>query len=443
MASFLQRVAQKFGLLPSSSGRPLVYSIPVHTFSPRRGSRSIMRAYRENGWLQMVVDTVADSVAAPCWRVYKATSKTAQRRFSSISKAVVDPRERRQEQQKALSTGDLTEVPEHELTRLLTAPTPLAPGREVLKVLQVHLDLAGEAFMWLRRANGNGPVNGYEPVPPSCVLMTPTSASPHFHLAYNNFTGRVAESDMIWLKRLDPDNPEGRGAGRGLALGDELDTAQAIQVARKVTFERGGLPPAVIGVEGENAEDELEDLEKKYEEKHTGPENVGRLLFVTGKTTLSAVQQDFRALQMDEVEKGLRAYVRMCFNVSPELVGDLSSSNRSTADAAKYILAQHATLPRLEFLRSWWALKLVPQVDRDAILEYDDPRPQEFERVLAAMTASPNPAFYMNELRELAGYKADPKLKGVRFMPLPGAQPVQDDSKEPRNPPPPRGPAAE
>jgi len=440
-------VAMKFGLLPNGGGRPLVYSIPVNTFAPRRGSRSVMLAYRHHGLFQMVVDTVAESVASPPWHVYKATTRAAQKRFTSMAKSVLDPRERWEERAKALRTGDMVEVPGHELEALLTAPTPLAPGREVLKLLQVHLDLAGEAFMWLRRANGNGPVNGYEPVPPSCVFMTPTSSSPYFHIAYNNFNGRVAESDMIWLKHLDPENPMGRGVGRGIALGDELDTSEAIQRGRKVTFERGGLPAAVVGVEqGPDGDAGLgggvEDLQKKYEESFTGPDNVAKVLFVTGKTTLSAVQQDFRALQMDEVEKGLRAYMRQCYNVPPELVGDLSSSNRSTADAAKYTLAQHATLPRLEFLRAWWALKLVPLVDRDAFLDYHDPRPQEFERVLKAMTAAPNPAFYMNELRELAGYKADPKLKGVRFMPLPGAHPVNDDTKEPRNPPPPRGPAA-
>src|SRR5687767_6774821 len=135
MPSFLQRVAIKFGLLPSSSGRRVVYSIPVHTFSPRRGSRSIMRAYRENGWLQMVVGTVAEAVAAPQWRVCKATTKAAQKRFTSMAAAVVDPRERREERAKALRTGDLTEVRGHELAALLTAPTPLAPGREVLKLL--------------------------------------------------------------------------------------------------------------------------------------------------------------------------------------------------------------------------------------------------------------------------------------------------------------------
>lgn len=436
----------KFGLLPSSSGRPLVYSVPVHTFAPRRGSRSIMRAYREHGLFQAVVDTVAESVASPPWTVYKATSRVAQRRYASVAKAELDPRARSEERAKALRRGELTEVPGHELEQLLTSPSPLAPGREVLKVLQVHLDLAGEAFMWLRRSGGDGPVNGYDPVPPSCVTMTPTSASPYFHVTYNNFTGQVSEADMIWLKRLDPDNPMGRGAGRGVAMGDELDTSEAIQRGRKATFERGGLPLATIAVDegpdGGGLDGGPDDLKKRYEESHLGAHNVGKVLFTTGKVSVATLQQDLRALQMDEVENGLRAYMRQCFNVPPELVGDLSSSNRSTADAAKYTLAQHATVPRLEFLRAWWQLKLVPQVDRDAFIDYADPRPQEFERVLKAMTAAPNPAFYMNELRELAGYKPDPKLKGVRFMPLPGAQPVNDDTKEPENPPPARGPRA-
>lgn len=69
MASFLRRLAKALGLLPTRG--PLVHAIPVFSFSPRRGTREVLVAYRENGWLRAVVDTVADAVATPQWKAYK------------------------------------------------------------------------------------------------------------------------------------------------------------------------------------------------------------------------------------------------------------------------------------------------------------------------------------------------------------------------------------
>ena len=436
-------------LLGPSVGRPLVHALPLLPFSPRRGSRAVLTAYRENAWLRAVVDTVAEATATPRLRVLKPV--TAKGKALALSCKALSPLERGRDgglaRHKALTRGvergDLVELHQHELLNLLEYPHPLFTGRSLRKLQQVHLDLVGESFLWLRRTLDEARrVAGYEVVPPHLVHQTPTDTGTHYALTFNRFSGTVLPSEVVWLRHLDPENPYGRGVGRGLALGDELDTAEAIQVARKATFRRGGLPAAVVGVdEGPAGDDKAEELQADYDEKFNRPESAGRIWFVNGKTTLSQIQQDFRALQMDETEKGLRDYVRQSFNISPELLGDLTSANRSTSEEAKYTLAEYAVLPRLEFLRTEYQLHLVPLVDPDALLDYEDPRPQSWERRLSAMTAAYGPHVLMNEARELAGLPPDKKLEGRRFMPLPGALPTQDAPQAPKNPPPPRGPA--
>jgi HK97 family phage portal protein len=440
--------------LGRQAGRPLVYAIPVRTFSPRRGTREVLAAYRENAWLRAVVHTVAGAVATPSWRVFLPVTTQGKRLLRSCKAVGADRRaglegvlERHKSLAGGVARGDVVEVHQHELLSILQHPHPKHTGRAYRELMQVHLDLAGEAFLWLRRAEDDGRVVGFEVIPPQCVVMTPT-ASPEgtYHIIYNNFAGQVAESEIIWLKHLDPENPEGRGAGMGLALGDELDTAEAIQGARKATFQRGGMPAATVGVdpaEGDDGADAVEALKKEYQDSFKGPQDAGKLWFVPGKVTVAQLDQDFRALQLDESERGIKDYVRQCFNIPPELMGDLVSGTRATAEEAKYTLAEYAVLPRMEFLREGYQLYLVPLVDEDALLEYQDPRPQSWERQLKAMTSAFGAHVYMNEARLLAGLPPDPKLKGVRFMPLPGAQPVQDEDKKPTNPPPPRGPGKE
>lgn len=436
-------------LLGPQAGRPAVHGIPLFPQSPRRGSRAVLGAYRTNAWLQAVVDTVAEAVATPRWRVLVPVTEEGKALARTCKAMSFQERDRRGtlERHKALARGvatrHLVELDEHELLNVLECPHPLFTGRELRKMQQIHLDLAGESFLWLRRTlDGARRVVGFEVVPPQCVTHTPgeLGTAGRFLVTYQRMSSQVEASEMLWLRHLDPEDLYGRGVGRGQALGNEIDTAESIQEARQATFARGGLPAAVVGVEGEDGEDAAEDLEKKYLDQSNKPSSAGWVWFVPGGVTLSQIQQDFAALEMAESEKGLRDLVRQCFNIPPELVGDLTSSNRSTAEAAKYTLAEYAVLPRLEFLRTEYQLRLVGLIDPDAILEYQDPRPHSWERMHQAMTSSFGPHVFLNEARELAGLPAVEKFKGVAFMPLPGAQPVQDGPTGPQNPPPPRGP---
>lgn len=442
MATLLSRVkAALFGGFLRMPTGPLVHVVPVQTFSPRRGSRAVLDAYQENGWLQLLVDTVAESVARPRWRVFKPTNSRGKAALHEAKRLA--PVERQKLLAGHTKRGNLVELEEHELLTLLEKPHPKYTGFAYRKLVQQHLDLNGEAFLWLRRGLDGRPA-GFEVVPPPCVLTTPTPASPSFFITYNLMNVTVPEADVLWLKHLDPANPEGRGVGRGQAMGDELDAQEAIEHTIRTTFQRGGLPAAIVGVDSKNGasvEDAVEDLEKRYTESHTGPHNQGKVFFAPGNVTMQALQSNLQHLQMVEAHKALRDYTRHTFGVSPELVGDLTSANRSTSEEAKYTLAEYVTSPRLEFLAAELNHHLVPLVDRDALLVPDDPRPQSWERTLKAMTSAFGPHVKMNEARALGGLPPDPELEGKRFMPLPGAQPVQDGPKEPQNPPPPRGPA--
>jgi len=426
MASILRRAARRLskalGFLPSSRG-PIVYALPITSFSPRRGSAAVLAAYRQNGWLQAVVSTVADAVATPRWRAFKRVRHEGARSWGDPRWQSADRIERRKALSDATSTGDLVEVPEHEVLRLLHSPHPEFPGREVRKLIQLHLDLVGETFLWLRQGVDGRPV-GWEPVPPHCVGMTPQRGRPFFAASYGDFNGFIPEPGMVWIKHLDPENPHGRGAGRGMALGEQLDTLEAIDRAAKATFERGGVPSAIIGLDSKRedfeAEDAVADLEKQYQERFAGPNDAGKMWFAPAGVTIAQVQINYRELQAEEFMRGLRAYIRQTYNVPPELIGDTSGTSRAGSEAAKYHLAEYAIAPRLEFLLSWFQHRLAPLVDADVILDYEDPRPQELERVFRAMTTPITEGFEWNEMREFAGLPALADLEGVRPAPLPG-----------------------
>jgi phage portal protein BeeE len=422
-------------------------SIAAYAPTPRRGSREVLIAFRENGWLQACVGLVSDAVAAPRWRAYKRVTSNEGRPVRDHGLALASFEVRRRELKALRSRSELVELPDHELLGILAAPNSEMSGRACLRLIQQHLDLVGEAFLWLQRGP-DGRLAGFIPLPPHAITTTPTDAQPYFAVAYERLVGQIAPSDMIWLKHLDPERPHGRGAGRGLGLGDELDSSEFIARSLKSVFARGGLPTSVVGVDvgpDGDAEEVVEDLEKRFLSRHTGPETQGAPWFTPGKVTVGTINPDFQSLQTQELAKHLLDFIRMTYNVPPELMGDLSSSNRSTAEAAMYHLAEYATAPRLEFLRTELMHKLAPLVDPEVLLEYDDPRPKSFERLQALMTSPVTaPAFTLNEVRDLAGMEPAPELDGAFLAPMPGTfSPTQDgppSSPSSSSPPPPSRP---
>ncbi|MBJ6762800.1 phage portal protein [Myxococcaceae bacterium JPH2] len=425
MPSLFRRALKALGFIGAGIKR-LAYSLPLWSYGPRRGAREVLAAYREDDWLRTVVDTVADGVATPRWRVYKlraGAEKHVDPRWKSL-----DRWERRKAIDGAVAQGELVELERHELLALMESPHPVYSGREYRKLAQIHVDLVGEAFMVLLRDEA-GRIVGWELVPPHCVTMTPQRERRTFFVSYGRFFGFIPEGDVLWPKSLDPEDPDGRGAGRGMALGDKLDTIEAIDKATKATFERGGIPTAVIGLGTKNTDDgsttseAAADLEKRFAAEHQGPRNAGKVWVAPTGVSLAQVQVNYRELQTKEIAAALRAYVRQAFNVPPELVGDLSSSNRSTSEAAKYHLAEYAIAPRLEFWRAFLQHRLVPLVDRGVILDYDDPRPQEWDRTFRAMTTPAAEHVQFNEYRAFAGLPALPELEGKRPGAMPGAGP--------------------
>jgi hypothetical protein len=80
----------------------------------------------------------------------------------------------------------------------------------------------------------------------------------------------------------------------------------------------------------------------------------------------------------------------------------LEHSNRSTIDAADFLMARYVLEPRLEFLRTTLQERFVPEYDERLIVEYVDPAVEDRAQQLEAATAAPW-AMTVDEWRALQG----------------------------------------
>lgn len=430
------------------------------TTAPRRGTRELLQAYREQPWLRTVASRIARGVANAKWSVYvraeapARSSATYRSRIAATGRVrdvatapAFDWRRDRSVRDWALISGDieqraahrrelaaaglLREVPDHPLLDVLNRPNSFLTGRASIQVTQNHLDIKGESF-WLLQMEDGVPV-GYMPIPPHWVTETPSSSSPTFRVSYGALQMNVPAEQMIWLRDPDPENPYSRGTGVGEALGDELETDEAAAKYVKNWFFNNGMPSAVVSFEGADATS-LKQLREGWEREHRGLHNAHRVHFSAGKMNALRLDASFKDTQVNELRKMSRDTIAQVFAVPPEMIGIIENSNRATISAARYIYALGVEFPRVEFLRDELQAQLAPIFDEDIAIEAEVSVPDDDQRRLDVFRAMPG-AFGLNEWRGEAGYEPRPEFEGL-FPPLamPGQQledPAPPEAKQP------------
>lgn len=426
---------------------------------PRRGTRELMVAYREQPWLRAVAGRIARGVASVQWRVYVRVEEPSEGRGMrrvrrlpggrvrdvagvpafrwGVDHSVRDiglqsgtAEQRAQRRSELADAGLLREVPDHPLLGVLAAPNAELTGRSSLQMTQTWIDLKGEAFWMLGRKGGA--VTGYVPVPPHWVKQVPDASHPTFRVSFASLQAEVPRNAMVWLRDPDPENPYGRGTGVAEALSDDLETDEYAAKYVKNWFFNNGMPSAVVSYEGIDKEG-LKRAEERWEQKHSGYANTNRVHFSAGKMNAVKLDSSFKEQEIGPLRKGERDTVAQVFGVPPETIGIIENSNRSTIDAAGYIYAVGVEFPRVEFLRTELQAKLVPMFDEGLCLDADVDVPDDRERRLNVMKAMPT-AFSMNEWRVEGSREPLPEFEGQFPAAMPGQAPVSD-SEEPKSEP--------
>jgi HK97 family phage portal protein len=353
---------------------------------PRRGTAERLLAYRTRPWLRAIGGKISNRVAAVPWVLKRRKGRS------------------------------LDEVLEHPLLDLLSRPNPHLTGRGVRQATSLHVELAGEAF-WILERNALGqPVELY-PTPPNWVVEVPSRMRAGFRLSYGDLHRDVPESDVIWIRDVDPLQPYGRGAGIAEALGDELDINEYASKQIAGYFFNGATPEFIVSAKG-MSKDQATGLKERWENEHRGFWNRARAFF-TGADDLKVNRLDttFRDSQLVELMAANRDTIVSVFGVPPEVLGIIENSNRATIEAASYLLATEVLVPRLDLLRDTLQERLVPMFGADLVLEYVSPVPEDKAFRKEVMSSRPE-AFKHNEVRALAGL---PPEDGMDVFPEPEA----------------------
>lgn len=388
----------------SPTGRMLGGILPAGGATPARATADYLKSYSTMPWLRAVAARISYDVAATDWCVYvpRRDGKAYRNRHLQRAKHA-----RRALLAKAQRSGELEELTDHPLVALLDDFNPFQTGLMGRKVMQLHLDLVGEAFLLIERGSLGQPIALW-PVPPHWVTRTATPPTPFFEVRFGAYVEQVPTRDVVWLADVDPLNPYGRGSGTSQALADELETDEYTAKHIKSFYFNRARPDLVVWPKGDRGlvPEEVERLEEQWINRSGGFWRAFRPFFLRREVEIKELGQSFQNQQLVELREFERNTILHTFGVSPETLGIVSAgSNRATVTMGDVIYSKRVLLPRLELVRSVLQERLVPQFDERLILDYISPVTRDRELELDAAKAAPW-APTVDEWRDMQGLDA-------------------------------------
>lgn len=387
---------------------------------PRREVGAMLRGYAEFPWLHAVVRRRAEALAAVEWVVYRSPGGRRRVRGHRAGWGT-----RHQALQRAELSGLVEAVWDHPMLDLLDKPNSQMSGYAFAELISKHLDLAGEAFLGIRR-RGSRPVE-LAPIVPTWVTAIPSPDDPTFQVQPpNGARYQAAPDEIVWIRQHDPADPyDGRGVGTAVALGDELETDEYMAESAKARFYNRNQPDLMVGFQpakdgsGRMGKPQLEALQKEWDQRYRGPERAGRTAFFGSHFTAYPLNHTMVESQYVEGRSLLRDFCLQVFGCPPEILGVLENANRSTIDAAELLFARFSTVPMLERIRAVLQDQVADAFGEGLILDYVSPIPTDRETRNKLMI-SLSGAFKVNEVRAAAGEDPDPE-RGDQYMVPPGA----------------------
>ena len=206
----------------------------------------------------------------------------------------------------------------------------------------------------------------------------------------------IPAANVIYIKRLNPADSLGRGIGIAYALGDEVDTDEHVARYTKNAFYKNCFRARSSRSRGstegfnENQAGPAKAFKESLAREYGGPANAGRVMITSGRTTFARLDTPFKDMQLVDLRRFLMDFVRMVYRVPPEIVGDVTSSNKATNYAAREHLAEQATKPRAEVFLAAMQKHLASRFDDGVNLSYDSPVPANREHRLRVMGTLPS-----------------------------------------------------
>lgn len=286
---------------------------------------------------------------------------------------------------------------------------------ELFGLMAAYLKLTGSCYL-IKVEGAAGP----ELLPiPKHHIEEPDTRSGKWRLEDGNtpLLGQSFDRDeLVIIHEPSLLDPFMKGRGSGQSVGSDADIHDAAAEHTASTLENRARPDLLVSIPGANKK-QVDRFRNSMRQKHGGPGNSGKLeVFGSKGLTTEALNTSFDELGLTDLRRHSAQVIRQVFGIPPSIVGDVSDTNRATAETEEYLFKKNVVRPLVRKIIEALNEQFV-KVDLGENLELTHGKivPEDRRFVAQLMTDIPQ-AFRVDEARQLAGFEPMDGAEGEQTL---------------------------
>lgn len=229
----------------------------------------------------------------------------------------------------------------------LTRPNRWHQSSEFFGLVAAYLKLTGKVY--LIKADT---AEGIELLPiPKHLVEDPDTRSGKWLLkdgAISLSKTEYARDELIILQDPSLLDPYMDGRGSGQVVGSDIDIDEAGAQHTAAYLENHARPDSIVSINGAS-DAMLKKFETSMRQKHGGPKNSGKVeAFADTEIDVQTLMSPFDDLGVEGLRRQSAQVVRQVFGVPPSIVGDVSDTNRATAETEGYLFKKNVIKPLVD-----------------------------------------------------------------------------------------------
>jgi len=284
--------------------------------------------------------------------------------------------------------------------------SPASPNRwhqssELFGLVAAYLKLTGECYLIKAET-----ARGIELIPiPTHLIEEPDIRSGKWILEDGAISLSQTEYDrdeLVILQYPSLLDPFMHGRGSGQVVGGDVDVNDEAARYTASFLENDAMPSAIVNIEGVTRDDR-ERFRESMRKRHGGPSNAGKLeAFDAQGISVETLMTPFDELGMNDLRRYSAEVVRQVFGIPPSVIGDVSDTNRATAETEEYLFKKNLIKPLVDKIVEGLNEQFVRQDLGEQYTLTTGPIVPEDRRFKKELMADIPQAFRVNEARALA-----------------------------------------
>jgi HK97 family phage portal protein len=334
-------------------------------------------------------------------------------------------------------TGEVEEVPEHEVLDLLYRVNPTQTKYDFWRLVGYYLMLTGESPLYVNKASENTkPLNlvalspdKVSPRIPKSGEVLPNEFLPFAGYEYSTDRGNKIEltlQELVMLKLTDPRN-QFRGTSPLHAASKTVDIDTYSEDFNKSFYYNSARPDAALSTEQELTKKQRDDIRRMIQQTYGGVKNAHKTLVLEHGFKYQPLAINQKDMDFLEQQKFSRDKILSIFGTPKSVAGISDDVNLANAQVAQRVFAQQTLRPLFELVTAQLNEFLLPMftsaVSQGLYLTYTDPTPSDYAAKLARYQSGLGLGWLTpNEVRQEEGLE---EIEGADELKKQNVAPVQ------------------